>query len=227
MTSRPPATGDKDIPSAPEAPVSRPPGLAGLLAGLPGPVRIAVPVAVVGAVVLAVVALQRSGQRSGTSDLSGVAEYGPLDARPPAKGEPAPDFALPSLDGETVRLSSLRGRPVIVNFWATWCGPCRAEMPDLEAAYAAANGDLVVLAVNSEGTPADLARRLSRDFRDELNLTFPIVLDSADNDVFNQYRLRGMPDTFFIDRDGIVRDVVIGPLNRRALEEKLSGLLGK
>ena len=113
-------------------------------------------------------------------------------------GEPAPDFALRSLDGQTIRLSELRGRTVLVNFWATWCGPCRAEMPDLQAVYDEHKENLVVLAVNVEGTNLDEARRLARDFRDELGLTFPIVLDSPDGDVFAQYKLRGLPDSFFV-----------------------------
>jgi peroxiredoxin len=171
---------------------------------------------------VAIVVVQRTGDAGTDDSISGA-----LDSGAPAKGEVAPDFALPTLDGEQVRLSSLRGTPVVLNFWATWCGPCKAEMPEIEAAYAGANGEFVVLGVNSEGTPTDMARRLSRDFRDEMELTFPILLDSPGNEVFNQYRLRGLPDTFFIDRDGVIRDVVIGPLSESALEEKLEALLAR
>ena len=141
-------------------------------------------------------------------------------------GNHAP-FALTDLDGRVHDLARYRGQVVLVNFWATWCGPCKAEMPDLQAAYAEANGEIVVLAVNVEGANLDDARRLAGDFRDELNLTFPIVFDSPDADVFEQYRLRGLPDSFFVDQDGIIRDVVIGPLSRQALEEKLAALRGR
>jgi peroxiredoxin len=203
-------------------PDPRQPGAGSLLERLPKPFRIALPILVIAAIGIAIIVVQRSGDTSGDDTVSGA-----LDSGAPAKGEPAPDFALPTLDGETMRLSSLRGTPVVLNFWATWCGPCKAEMPEIEAAHAAAEGEFIVLGINSEGTPTDMARRLSRDFGDEMGLTFPILLDSPGTEVFNQYRLRGLPDTFFIDRDGVIRDVVIGPLSKSALEEKLEALLAR
>jgi thiol-disulfide isomerase/thioredoxin len=200
----------------------RPPGAAALLERLPLPARLGVLLAVVGLIGAVIVLVQRTDR--GSAGGPATAETGVLDARAPARGEPAPDFALPDLNGAVVRLSDLRGRPVLINFWATWCGPCKREMPDIQHAYEQANGDLVVLAVNAEGTAPDLARRLAADFRDELGLTFPILLDSPDTAVLNQYRLTGMPDSFFIDRNGIVQDVVLGPLTKKSLEEKLSAL---
>jgi peroxiredoxin len=202
----------------------RGPGLAGLLARLPTPLRIGIPILAVVAVALGVILVQRNDE---PADDPSAALYGPLDSRPPEKGEPAPDFTLSNLDGQPIRLSDLKGTPVVLNFWATWCGPCRAEMPALQESHARANGSFVLLGINSEGTQAETARRLSRDFKDELGLTFPILLDTPDTEVFNQYRLRGLPDTFFIDRDGIVRDVVVGPLSREALDEKLDALLAR
>jgi peroxiredoxin len=204
------------------APNPQQPGLGRFLDRLPKPMRIALPILVIAAIGIAIVVIQRTGDAGSDDTLSGA-----LDSGTPAKGEPAPDFALPTLDGEQVRLSSLRGTPVVLNFWATWCAPCKAEMPEIEAAYAGAQGEFVVLAVNSEGTPTNMARRLAGDFRDEMELSFPILLDSPSTEVYNQYRLRGLPDTFFIDRDGIIRDVVIGPLTESALREKLDALLAR
>lgn len=201
------------------------PGLAGLLSGLPRPLRIGAPLLVIGAIIGAVLLMQRG--RGGSAGSSEIAASGALESRPPAKGEPAPDFALPALDGALVRLKDLRGKPVLINFWATWCGPCRSEMPDIQRAYAESNGDLVVLAVNVEGAGAAEARRLATDYRDEMNFTFPVLLDTPEAAVFEQYRLRGLPDSVFVDRDGTVRDMVIGPLSQKALTQKLAALTGK
>ncbi len=213
-------------PSEPQAepPAPRAPGVAALIERLPLPVRLGVLVVVVALIGAAIVLVQRAGRASDSQQATSGAGTGVLDARAPAKGERAPDFALPDLDGAVVRLSDMRGRPVLVNFWATWCGPCKREMPDIQQAYAQANGAFVVLAVNAEGTSSELARRLARDFRDELGLTFPILLDSPDSDVFNQYRLTGLPDSFFVDRNGVIQEIIVGPLSKTTLEDKLGAL---
>jgi len=207
-----------------EPPAPRPPGAAALLERLPLPLRLGVLIGVVVLIGAATVLVQRGGRASDGGQRAGGTGTGVLDARAPAKGEPAPDFALPDLDGTVVRLSDLRGKPVLVNFWATWCGPCKREMPDIQQAYAQAGGEFVVLAVNAEGTSSELARRLARDFRDELDLTFPILLDSPDSDVFNQYRLTGLPDSFFVDRNGVIQEIVVGPLSKKTLADKLGAL---
>ena len=214
------ASPDSNTPTP--ATEARSPGLGRLLDRLPRPLRILLPILVVGVIGLAIVLIQRGGDVESDDTTAGA-----LDSQVPEKGEPAPDFALTSLDGEQVRLSSLRGTPVVLNFWATWCGPCRDEMPEIQEAYAAGAGEFVVLGINSEGTPTEMARRLSRDYVDEMGLTFPILLDSPSTEVFDQYRLRGLPDTFFIDREGVIRDVVVGPLSRSALEERLADLLAR
>lgn len=120
-------------------------------------------------------------------------------------GERAPDFALNNLDGDTVRLSDLHGQVVIVNFWATWCGFCDREMPDLQAVYVdyQARG-VVVLALDQAEGRDDVQR-----FRDEHGLTFPILLD-GDQAVGNQYHARSLPMTYILDRAGIVRAVLVG-----------------
>ena len=134
----------------------------------------------------------------------------------PLAGKPAPDFELATLDGGSLRLSSLRGRPVLVNFWASWCLPCRDEAPMLN--QAARDGDgLVVLGVVYRDTP-DKARA----FRDEFRLGFPVLLDGDRTAVL--YGLTGVPETFFISPDGRIVSRHAGPLTASALEAGLKGL---
>ncbi|RME82433.1 MAG: thiol-disulfide oxidoreductase [Caldilineae bacterium] len=134
----------------------------------------------------------------------------------PMAGHPAPDFTLPTLDGQSLRLSDLRGQAVVLNFWASWCGPCRAEMPELEQAFRdRAGGGLVVLGVNQGEQPA-----IAADFVQRFGLTFPIVLDQ-ELQVSRLYRTNSLPTTFFIDRNGVIKDQVIGQMNTALLEERL------
>lgn len=140
----------------------------------------------------------------------------------PQQGFPAPDFQLPALDGSSVRLSDLRGRPVIVNFWATWCPPCRAEMPALQqvARRYEAQG-LTVLLVNQGEPPAQV-----RAFLDSLGITLPTLLDNGT--VALAYRVRGLPTTVFIRPDGHIEDIVTGgPLTEPFLESKVQALLAE
>lgn len=142
-----------------------------------------------------------------------------LEAAPVA-GHPAPDFELLSPDGETIHLSDHFGRPVIVNFWATWCGPCRAEFPEFQQA-AVDNADrLVIIGVNS--TSADDADAVP-GFLDEFGVTFPIALDTS-GDVVDEYGVRGLPTTVFINSDGIINEVFTGPLNKAYIETKIDEL---
>jgi len=134
----------------------------------------------------------------------------------PLKGHPAPDFTLQTMTGEPLALSDLRGKAVVLNFWATWCPPCRAEMPELQAAYAAyAPGGLVVLGVNQAEDRATV-----QAFLDELGLTFPVVLDTQ-YEAASRYSVNSLPTTFFIDRDGVIRDIVVGQMNAAVLSEHI------
>ncbi|HEX77911.1 MAG TPA: TlpA family protein disulfide reductase [Dehalococcoidia bacterium] len=118
----------------------------------------------------------------------------------PRVGALAPDFQLPLLGGGTITLSELRGLPVLLNFWATWCGPCRSEMPYFEAAHKEFGGEgLVVLAVNV-GEPEAIARA----WMTSNGFTFMVALDS-EREVAKQYRIFGLPTNFLIGRDGVIR----------------------
>jgi len=137
--------------------------------------------------------------------LPGCASSGPATEYGPEIGKLAPDFTLTGLDGQEVTLSEFRGKPVLLNFWATWCGPCRLEMPFLQDIYEKWTGEgLVLLAVNLQEDPAKV-----KEFIDNAGYTFPVLL-SPGNEVPLAYNIRGIPATFFIDADGIIRDIKIG-----------------
>lgn len=134
----------------------------------------------------------------------------------PEVGSLAPDLALKDLTGDTVRLSSYRGKTVLLNFWATWCPPCRAEMPDLEALHKEnVNNDVVVVGVNV-GEDQETAAGFVRS----LGLTFPILLDS-DSTAQRDHKVGYLPTTFFIDSDGIIREIRIGAMKKSTMELKL------
>ncbi len=142
-----------------------------------------------------------------------------LEARPEV-GHLAPDFTLPSLDGQTVRLSDLRGKAVLLNFWATWCAPCRLEMPTIDKAYQEYKSrGLEILAVSLDAGSNSVVKH----FMQELKLDFPVLLD-PDMEVLRLYRQFSIPATFLIDKQGIVRHRELGyrdwtdPESRRLLE---------
>ena len=139
----------------------------------------------------------------------------------PIPGHPAPDFALKNLDGEQVRLSDFKGKPVIVNFWATWCPPCRAEFPDFQKVSVEQGDRLAIIGVNH--TTGD-SPQFVPDFVAEFGITFPIVLDET-GETIKTYKVIGLPTTVFIDSDGIVKEVFTGPINKAFIESKLAELL--
>ncbi|MBL8056756.1 MAG: redoxin domain-containing protein [Anaerolineales bacterium] len=138
----------------------------------------------------------------------------------PFEGQRAPDFELTTTSGEKVRLSDLRGRPVAVNFWATWCPACRQELPALQAAFLEyeARG-AAVLAVDLREDAAAVTA-----YAAEFGLGFPLLLD-ADGAVANEYRVVGIPTTVFVDADGVVRARHVGPLTTALFADYLTPLL--
>jgi len=136
-------------------------------------------------------------------------------------GEPAPDFQLQSLDGGSVSLSELRGSPVMLNFWATWCPPCRSEMPYLQQIYEEWSGKgLILLAIDIGESPAKV-----RQFMQSNNLSLPVLLDIREV-VTREYNVIAYPTTFFIDKDGIIQEKVIGAFpTKDAIEKHLSKII--
>lgn len=134
---------------------------------------------------------------------------------PPTVGSPVKDFQLDALDGDAVQLSDLQGKPVVINFWATWCAPCEEEMPLLNQ-YAEKYADrMVVLGVNFGETKEQIER-----FLVETPVTFPILLDST-NTVTDSYYVRSFPMTFFVDAEGVLRAQHLGMLTETSLARYL------
>ncbi|TAK11539.1 MAG: redoxin domain-containing protein [Anaerolineae bacterium] len=143
----------------------------------------------------------------------------------PQAGFLAPEFTLQTPEGETIALADLRGHPVLLNLWASWCGPCRAEMPAMQRVYEDYRDlGLVILAVNA--TDQDSAAAAVA-FANDLGLTFPILLD-LDGAVGRQYALRALPSSYFIDANGVIQEVVIGgPMAEALLRTRIENLLGQ
>lgn len=134
----------------------------------------------------------------------------------PKQGFLAPDFSLPTIDGDSITLSELRGKPVLINFWATWCPPCRTEMPAIQNVYDDyKDQDFVVLAVNTTYQD-NLGDAIT--FAQIRRLTFPILLDQ-DGGAANLYEVRALPTTYFIGANGFIQDVVVGgPMSETLLQ---------
>ena len=119
-------------------------------------------------------------------------------------GKLASDFQLPGLDGQMVSLSDFQGKAVLLNFWATWDGPSRVEMPFLQQVHEEKSGEVVLLAVNIGEDQSEV-----EEFMENLDLSFLTVLDT-DERMAQQYNIRIIPTTFFIDREGVIQDIKIG-----------------
>jgi len=160
-----------------------------------------------------------AGSLAGLDRLSGDAGLG--------AGDRMPDFELVNLYGEPVAFSELSGRPVVLNFWATWCAPCRREMPLLETLWNELRGDdLVVVGVALGESPG-----VVRPFVDARGVSYPIWLDReasdarGTQDVFDRLRSRGLPTTVFVRADGIIDSVYLGELERTLLRERIEAIL--
>jgi cytochrome c biogenesis protein CcmG/thiol:disulfide interchange protein DsbE len=149
--------------------------------------------------------------------VSGLAVVGcsssPVSEQIPAPGRPAPDFQLQSLDGQTFSLKGLRGSPIMLNFWATWCGPCRLEIPFIQEIYEDkefSEQGLVILAINLGESPAQV-----KQFVADNGLSFTVLLDT-NLDVAKMYNASRIPLTYFVDKNGIIKDMEVGAFVKKA-----------
>jgi cytochrome c biogenesis protein CcmG/thiol:disulfide interchange protein DsbE len=153
--------------------------------------------------------------------LMGVVTLARMPATSPAaQGTLAPQFSLADLDGNPLRLADLRGRPVIVNFWASWCGPCVEEFPLLrEAAAEHAKDGLAVIGIVYQDRSA-----AARDFMARNGASWPAAMD-PDGRVADAYGILGPPETFFIDRDGVIVARQFGQFSASSLHEKIAAII--
>lgn len=138
-------------------------------------------------------------------------------------GKSAPDFELTKLDGTNVKLSDLKGKKVILNFWATWCGPCQQEMPDMEAFYKEHKENVEILAINYTPSEKGGGEEKVSNFAKEKGITFPILLDK-NIDVTTAYKVITIPTSYFIDTKGVIQDKFIGPMTQKEMEKRVAKL---
>ncbi|HLR65137.1 MAG TPA: redoxin domain-containing protein [Pseudogracilibacillus sp.] len=157
----------------------------------------------------------KSAQTEETNNNENAAEVG-LE-----RGNQAPDFTLENLDGEEMKLSDFQGKKVLLNFWASWCGPCRAEMPDMQKYYEEYSDEVEIVAVNVRSTERN--DEVVDEFLEEYGATF-VVLSDVDNlvsDIFDAYQL---PTSYLINTDGIIENRAIGPLTYDAMVREFDNM---
>jgi peroxiredoxin len=149
-----------------------------------------------------------------------VSLSGGARGEPPTVGKPAPDFLVTTVDGKTVGPSDFKGKPVWLTFGASWCQPCRAENPDIQAmSEEFTESDLVVLAIFISEEASAVA-----DYADRVGLTYGLVAD-PDTRIASEYRIMGIPSHYFIDSSGVLRLMKIGSIDLAAMEAALSGIV--
>jgi peroxiredoxin len=143
----------------------------------------------------------------------------------PREGFSAPGFTLERLDGKVVTLADMQGQVVVINLWASWCPPCREEMPTLERVYRELKGEGVELLAVNTSYQDSLAEATA--FVKRYGLTFPILVD-ARGEVARRYQLRALPSTFFVNADGVIRKVIIGgPMSEATIRTSIEELLAE
>jgi len=178
-----------------------------------------VSLAVPAGVLALIVTHQPRHHPSASASVTPTTDVAPTDASKARTGTTAPDFTLDSTRGARVTLSALRGRPVVIAFFASWCQPCEEELPVLEQ-FARDDAGLRVIGVSFQDLPRDTAA-----FVDRLHVTFPALVEDPTGPVAQRYGVRGIPQTVFVDGRGIVRGRVYGQTSRKALAPAIDDLL--
>jgi|SRR5687767_14506114 len=161
--------------------------------------------------------------RLGAAALGVVVAAAALDAQPVRAGSAAPEIDLPVLTGGRVKLSKLRGQPVVVSFWATWCPPCRTEFPELVRLHETHGpAGLRVLGVNARDQERNTKN--VKEFLDEFGATFPVALDQRGS-ARRTYRILGHPTTVFIDSAGTIKQIHMGPISAEELDRGVAAIL--
>ncbi len=177
------------------------------------------------AVVVIIGILAAQGCTPSAQDITNGRQLGPSELPPvPEVGRQAPDFTLTDLEGNSVTLSNFRGKVVFINFWASWCPPCRAEMPEIEALYQEyKDKDVVVIGVDilvweilKGYDESDV-----RQFVQQGGYSWTFVLDTT-GEVANNYGIIAIPTSFFLDKEGVIQAVNVGAMTKRAMESRLA-----
>lgn len=171
------------------------------------------------AVVIVAVTFFVNQSKASADGITNVSLSGAATGAAPTVGEPAPDFQATTVDGKTVRLSDFKGKPLWLTFGASWCQPCRAENPDIQAVYEKGKASgLEVLAIFISEDAAAV-----REYTDRVGLTYQKVAD-PNTTIASQYRILGIPSHFFIDSTGVLRQIKIGSLDQAGMEQALAGI---
>ena len=141
----------------------------------------------------------------------------PDGSHPEKTDPPAPDFYFTDYDGNRLQLSQFEGKPVILNFWASWCGPCKSEMPDLEEAFKTYGGDIHFIILNMTDGSRETVQS-ARNYIDSQGYTFPVYYDTNQNGAIS-YGVSGIPVTFFIDAEGYVVGMYSGAMTANILQQ--------
>jgi cytochrome c biogenesis protein CcmG/thiol:disulfide interchange protein DsbE len=178
--------------------------------------KLVVVVVAVVAITLTIFSLMRSNELPAATDVIAQSNTSGLEVAP-VMGALAPDFTLFEVEGEQMSLSDFRGQPVLINFWATWCGPCRLEMPAIQERFERYKDEgFVVLAVDFDETASDV-----RAYGKGLGLTFSLLLDPG-AEVQKLYRNRSYPSSFFVDAEGVIQVQHIGVMTEGQIDENLA-----